>query len=169
MSKPEPTTTTEPICYLLKCPNGIIIEIASYLKLRHEYTFLSTSHGLKTVFQDPILQSRIQSLEKFILRHIVDVEIVQLLLAMGASVFTPDTNDSGRCIMLCVWYHQLFIIVMMCFRVVWMLSSCYWNRGPWFRIILTNHRGYTAFECAIRSCHSDIVYFLRLKQEGGHG
>lgn len=52
MSKPEPTTTTKaptPKCYLLQSPNEIIIEVASYLKLRHVYSFLNTSYDLQTI------------------------------------------------------------------------------------------------------------------------
>lgn len=58
MSKPEPTTTTEalaPKCYLLKCPNEIIIEIASYLELEHAHahTLLNASNDLQTILHIP--------------------------------------------------------------------------------------------------------------------
>ncbi|OJJ84033.1 uncharacterized protein ASPGLDRAFT_1492464 [Aspergillus glaucus CBS 516.65] len=58
MSKPEPTTTTEalaPKCYLLKCPNEIIIEIASYLELKHAHahTLLNASNDLQTILHIP--------------------------------------------------------------------------------------------------------------------
>lgn len=51
-------TTTEalaPKCYLLKCPNEIIIEIASYLELKHAHAhaLLNASNDLQTILHIP--------------------------------------------------------------------------------------------------------------------
>lgn len=91
-----------------------------------------------------------------------DVEIVQLLLAKGASVFTPDVNGFkplhyAAGVVPSALYDNDDVLKSR-IRVIELLLE----HGAQISDI-TNNRGYTALECAIRSCHRDIIPFLRLK------
>lgn len=99
--------------------------------------------------------------------HMADVEIVQLLLAKGASVSTPDVNG----------FKPLHYAAGAGLVAPYDKDGVLKSRMEVIELLLekgarisddTNCREHTALDCAIRSCHRDIISFLRLKQEEGH-
>lgn len=96
--------------------------------------------------------------------HMVDVEIVHLLLAKGASVFSSDANGfkplhyaAG---VVTSAFHDSNDVLDARMKAIGLLL----NKGAQISGN-TNCREYTALDYALRSCHSTIISFLRLKQE----